>query len=61
MLCEPNGYVHNATIACSDPLKFDNLRGRIISVVYNLLTSGNIERGGKSFIDEGRVVRNIPF
>ncbi len=57
VLAEPNGYVHNGLPATSDPLKFDESRGRIAAVCYELITSNNLGSDGRNFLEENRIVR----
>ncbi len=58
-LCDTNGYVYNAMVSSSDPLKYDELRGRVVAVCYALLTSDNLHPHGKNFLHENRIV--IPY
>ncbi len=56
-LCDNTGYVYNTMVSSHDPLKYNELRRRVVAVCYALLTSENLGEEGKSYMDENRIVQ----
>ncbi len=55
-LCEPNGYAYNSMVASTDPVPYDDKRGRNIAVLWHLLNSHNLDGRGKNYANENRTV-----
>ncbi len=60
-LCDNTGYVYNAMVSSQDPLKYDELRGRVVAVCYALLMSENLHGEGKSYMNENQIVQFLCY
>ncbi len=54
-LCDVDGFLHNALLACDEPLKYETYVGKTTALCYDLVTSGSVPNG-RNWLFENRLV-----
>ncbi len=56
MLSGVGGYMFNATLACDEPVKYDEHIGKTAAICYDLFHSTE-NKDGANYLDENRTVK----